>query len=155
MTAHFNIYCSLPFKGFKNIFMVWNSREEVSYMPCAHRWYHCWGLILFLSVNDLTSYNCFWCVLHQFGILWFHAFNINLLLSLKYQVSSFSTSNRPFDRQLTSAAIEKPMNCEEIDFVRWKNCLQRDFTINGWFMRSYILRIQIHISVIQLLIFVT
>ncbi|XP_031736295.1 uncharacterized protein LOC101208304 isoform X1 [Cucumis sativus] len=53
------------------------------------------------------------------------------------EVSSFSTSNRPFDRQLTSAAIEKPMNCEEIDFVRWKNCLQRDFTINGLMYDPY------------------
>nr|ADN33864.1 poly(A) polymerase [Cucumis melo subsp. melo] len=53
------------------------------------------------------------------------------------EVSSFSTSSKPFDRHLNSAAIEKSMNCEEIDFVRWKNCLQRDFTINGMMYDPY------------------
>jgi hypothetical protein len=24
-----------------------------------------------------------------------------------------------------------PIDCDEKDYVRWKNCLQRDFTING------------------------
>ncbi|XP_022987140.1 uncharacterized protein LOC111484780 isoform X4 [Cucurbita maxima] len=52
------------------------------------------------------------------------------------EVSSFSTSSRPFDRHLDSA-IEKPMNCEEEDYVRWKNCLQRDFTINGLMYDPY------------------
>lgn len=53
------------------------------------------------------------------------------------EVSSFSTTNRPFDGHLNSAAIEKPMNCEEEDYVRWKNCLQRDFTINGLMYDPY------------------
>ncbi|KAG7023035.1 pcnB, partial [Cucurbita argyrosperma subsp. argyrosperma] len=52
------------------------------------------------------------------------------------EVSSFSTSSRPFDRHLNSA-IEKPMNCEEEDYVRWKNCMQRDFTINGLMYDPY------------------
>ncbi|XP_022987138.1 uncharacterized protein LOC111484780 isoform X2 [Cucurbita maxima] len=68
------------------------------------------------------------------------------------EVSSFSTSSRPFDRHLDSA-IEKPMNCEEEDYVRWKNCLQRDFTINGWLTRFCILRIHVPISIIQLLMY--
>ncbi|XP_038879021.1 uncharacterized protein LOC120071069 isoform X2 [Benincasa hispida] len=53
------------------------------------------------------------------------------------EVSSFSTTSRPFDRHLNSAPIEKPMNCKEEDYVRWKNCLQRDFTINGLMYDPY------------------
>ncbi|XP_052879555.1 uncharacterized protein LOC108476514 isoform X3 [Gossypium arboreum] len=46
------------------------------------------------------------------------------------EVSSFSTSARNFGRGLTYE-IEKPAGSDKKDFVRWRNCLQRDFTING------------------------
>ncbi|XP_022134982.1 uncharacterized protein LOC111007098 isoform X2 [Momordica charantia] len=52
------------------------------------------------------------------------------------EVSSFSTASRPIDRHL-NCALEKPENCEEEDYVRWKNCLQRDFTINGLMFDPY------------------
>lgn len=46
------------------------------------------------------------------------------------QVSSFSTSARNSGRGLTYE-LGKPAGCDKKDFVRWRNCLQRDFTING------------------------
>jgi len=27
--------------------------------------------------------------------------------------------------------IEAPNNCDKEDYLRWRNCLSRDFTING------------------------
>ncbi|KAI5679437.1 hypothetical protein M9H77_10387 [Catharanthus roseus] len=46
------------------------------------------------------------------------------------EVASFSTVGRKFGRNSRNA-IRKPSNCDEEDFIRWKNCLNRDFTING------------------------
>ncbi|MBA0834908.1 hypothetical protein Goarm_007226, partial [Gossypium armourianum] len=46
------------------------------------------------------------------------------------EVSSFSTSARNFGRGLTYD-LERPAGSDKKDFVRWRNCLQRDFTING------------------------
>ncbi|MBA0805888.1 hypothetical protein Gohar_005376, partial [Gossypium harknessii] len=46
------------------------------------------------------------------------------------EVSSFSTSARNFGRGLTYE-LERPAGSDKKDFVRWRNCLQRDFTING------------------------
>ncbi|XVE56505.1 hypothetical protein DITRI_Ditri04bG0015800 [Diplodiscus trichospermus] len=52
------------------------------------------------------------------------------------EVSSFSTSARKFGRGLTNE-LERPTGCDEKDFVRWRNCLQRDFTINGLLFDPY------------------
>ncbi|XP_039064835.1 CCA-adding enzyme-like [Hibiscus syriacus] len=52
------------------------------------------------------------------------------------EVSSFSTSARNYDRGLTYE-IERPAGFDENDFVRWRNCLQRDFTINGIMFDPY------------------
>ncbi|XP_023908023.2 uncharacterized protein LOC112019738 isoform X1 [Quercus suber] len=52
------------------------------------------------------------------------------------EVSSFSTSGRKFDRDL-SDDFEIPVGCDEKDYIRWKNCLQRDFTINGLMFDPY------------------
>ncbi|KAJ4850107.1 hypothetical protein Tsubulata_004529 [Turnera subulata] len=46
------------------------------------------------------------------------------------EVSSFSTSGRKSGMKLKHE-LEKPSSCSERDYVRWRNCLQRDFTING------------------------
>lgn len=46
------------------------------------------------------------------------------------EVSSFSTSGRMHGRG-SKIGLKKPPGCDEDDFVRWRNCLQRDFTING------------------------
>lgn len=46
------------------------------------------------------------------------------------QVSSFSTSGKLFGRK-SNYGIRKPAGCSELDFIRWRNCLRRDFTING------------------------
>lgn len=46
------------------------------------------------------------------------------------EVSSFSTVGRKFGRS-SQYAIQRPSNSDEADYMRWKNCLNRDFTING------------------------
>lgn len=46
------------------------------------------------------------------------------------QVSSFSTCGRKYVRN-SNFGFRKPHGCNEDDFIRWRNCLQRDFTING------------------------
>ncbi|XP_047316895.1 poly(A) polymerase I-like isoform X2 [Impatiens glandulifera] len=46
------------------------------------------------------------------------------------EVSSFSTSARKFGRDL-SFDSERPIEFDDKDFVRWRNCLQRDFTVNS------------------------
>ncbi|XP_008789358.2 poly(A) polymerase I-like [Phoenix dactylifera] len=43
------------------------------------------------------------------------------------EVSSFDT------RQKNVKERRVPNNCAEKDFIRWKNCMERDFTINGLF----------------------
>ncbi|CAH1419245.1 unnamed protein product [Lactuca virosa] len=42
------------------------------------------------------------------------------------EVSSFSTTGRR-----SKFSLRKPKGCNESDFIRWRNCVQRDFTING------------------------
>ncbi|PSR84614.1 Poly(A) polymerase [Actinidia chinensis var. chinensis] len=46
------------------------------------------------------------------------------------EVSSFSTSGRKFGRK-SNYSFRRPRGCNEHDFIRWRNCLHRDFTING------------------------
>ncbi|XP_059656573.1 uncharacterized protein LOC132303354 isoform X2 [Cornus florida] len=46
------------------------------------------------------------------------------------EVSSFSTHGRNTSRN-PNYIIRKPPGCTGHDYVRWRNCLQRDFTING------------------------
>ncbi|KAH9770177.1 polynucleotide adenylyltransferase family protein [Citrus sinensis] len=52
------------------------------------------------------------------------------------EVSSFSTSGRRFSRDF-KYEFERPIGCDEKDFIRWRNCLQRDFTINGLMFDPY------------------
>ncbi|XP_055818746.1 uncharacterized protein LOC129887606 isoform X2 [Solanum dulcamara] len=46
------------------------------------------------------------------------------------EVSSFTTTGRKFKRNVYNV-VRRPPACSEADFIRWKNCLGRDFTING------------------------
>lgn len=50
------------------------------------------------------------------------------------EVSSFSTSGR---RNGFNNYITKPSNLNEPDYIRWKNCSQRDFTINSLMYDPY------------------
>ncbi|EOY22605.1 Polynucleotide adenylyltransferase family protein [Theobroma cacao] len=52
------------------------------------------------------------------------------------EVSSFSTSGQKFGRSL-NYKLGRPAGCDEKDFIRWRNCLQRDFTINGLMFDPY------------------
>uniref|UniRef100_A0A5B7BUX5 Polynucleotide adenylyltransferase n=1 Tax=Davidia involucrata TaxID=16924 RepID=A0A5B7BUX5_DAVIN len=52
------------------------------------------------------------------------------------EVSSFSTRGIKLDRDL-DFAFGRPIGCDEKDYTRWRNCLQRDFTINGLFFNPY------------------
>ncbi|XAR48233.1 Polynucleotide adenylyltransferase [Bertholletia excelsa] len=46
------------------------------------------------------------------------------------EVSSFSTIGSKF-RMNSNSGFKRPRHCNEDDLIRWRNCLQRDFTING------------------------
>ncbi|MCD7460059.1 hypothetical protein HAX54_042759 [Datura stramonium] len=52
------------------------------------------------------------------------------------EVSSFHTSGIRSVRDLT-VSFEKPVDCDEKDHFRWRNCLRRDFTINGLMFDPY------------------
>ncbi|MQL79376.1 hypothetical protein Taro_011799 [Colocasia esculenta] len=52
------------------------------------------------------------------------------------EVSSFSTSARKSSKELNSL-FRKPPDCSARDYVRWRNCLARDFTINGLMFDPY------------------
>ncbi|KAL5543817.1 hypothetical protein UlMin_007601 [Ulmus minor] len=52
------------------------------------------------------------------------------------EVSSFSTGKNRFDGDF-SFYSGKPDGCNEKDYIRWRNCLQRDFTINGFIFDPY------------------
>ncbi|KDP22554.1 hypothetical protein JCGZ_26385 [Jatropha curcas] len=52
------------------------------------------------------------------------------------EVSSFSTTARKFGGNF-SYDVQSPIGCDEKDYVRWRNCLQRDFTINGFMFDPY------------------
>ncbi|KAH7690302.1 Polynucleotide adenylyltransferase protein [Dioscorea alata] len=47
------------------------------------------------------------------------------------EVSSFNTTGRHVKERETTHSSQIPTNCDEKDFIRWKNCMERDFTING------------------------
>ncbi|KAI4336377.1 hypothetical protein L6164_014911 [Bauhinia variegata] len=52
------------------------------------------------------------------------------------EVSSFNTSRRKLYTD-SSYDIERPDGCDKKDYLRWRNCLQRDFTINGLMFDPY------------------
>lgn len=52
------------------------------------------------------------------------------------EVSSFSTTGPKFRLDLSNG-ISPPIDCDEKDYVRWKNCLRRDLTINGLMFDPY------------------
>ncbi|XP_048445684.1 poly(A) polymerase I isoform X3 [Pyrus x bretschneideri] len=52
------------------------------------------------------------------------------------EVSSFSISARKSGRNL-SRDFRKPSHCDDNDYMRWMNCSQRDFTINGLMFDPY------------------
>ncbi|CAI9113189.1 OLC1v1013754C1 [Oldenlandia corymbosa var. corymbosa] len=52
------------------------------------------------------------------------------------EVSSFNTYGRNSGKYLNLAS-EKHVFCDEADYTRWRNCLQRDFTINGLMFDPY------------------
>ncbi|XP_021745856.1 uncharacterized protein LOC110711744 isoform X1 [Chenopodium quinoa] len=52
------------------------------------------------------------------------------------EVSSFSTvANKP--RKNSYHLFRRPRGCDERDYIRWRNCIQRDFTINGLMFDPY------------------
>ncbi|KAI0513392.1 hypothetical protein KFK09_009412 [Dendrobium nobile] len=52
------------------------------------------------------------------------------------EVSSFSTS-RKYSSNYVRYISRRPPDCDEHDCVRWRNCLGRDFTINGLMFDPY------------------
>ncbi|CAH1423110.1 unnamed protein product [Lactuca virosa] len=55
------------------------------------------------------------------------------------EVSSFSTSARNRNQSMESdIAFERHEGFEEKDYTRWRNCMQRDLTINGLMFDPYV-----------------
>lgn len=52
------------------------------------------------------------------------------------EVSSFSTSERK-GKNTFRDFTKKPHGCNDCDYARWKNCMKRDFTINGLMYDPY------------------
>ncbi|XP_065872670.1 uncharacterized protein [Euphorbia lathyris] len=52
------------------------------------------------------------------------------------EVSSFSTTVRRFGADVRNN-VQCPFDCGDRDYVRWRNCLGRDFTINGLMFDPY------------------
>ncbi|XP_038702912.1 CCA-adding enzyme isoform X2 [Tripterygium wilfordii] len=52
------------------------------------------------------------------------------------EVSSFSTSAGKGGKKLSENFI-KPKGCNGRDYIRWRNCIRRDFTINGLMFDPY------------------
>ncbi|KAL9226434.1 hypothetical protein vseg_002249 [Gypsophila vaccaria] len=52
------------------------------------------------------------------------------------EVSSFSTVAKHPTRN-SNSLLRKPPGCTDHDFIRWRNCVQRDFTINGLMFDPY------------------
>ncbi|KNA10802.1 hypothetical protein SOVF_140960 [Spinacia oleracea] len=46
------------------------------------------------------------------------------------EVSSFSTGQQKYNRNF-SFPLRGSIDCDEKDKVRWRNCMERDFTVNG------------------------
>lgn len=46
------------------------------------------------------------------------------------EVSSFCTGQQKYNRN-QSVAVGVPIGCDEKDKIRWRNCMERDFTVNG------------------------
>ncbi|KAK7399269.1 hypothetical protein VNO78_10449 [Psophocarpus tetragonolobus] len=51
------------------------------------------------------------------------------------EVSSFNTAR--FKSSMYTHDIEAPNDCDKEDYLRWRNCLKRDFTINGLMFDPY------------------
>ncbi|XP_054805876.1 uncharacterized protein LOC129308635 isoform X2 [Prosopis cineraria] len=51
------------------------------------------------------------------------------------EVSSFNTARRKLG--VDAHDIKGPRGCDKKDYLRWRNCLQRDFTINGLMFDPY------------------
>ncbi|XP_015581210.1 poly(A) polymerase I isoform X2 [Ricinus communis] len=52
------------------------------------------------------------------------------------EVSSFSTTGQKFGGDW-NYDTQSPIDCDEKDYMRWRNCSQRDFTINGLMFDPY------------------
>ncbi|KHN16874.1 Poly(A) polymerase [Glycine soja] len=50
------------------------------------------------------------------------------------EVSSFNTARCKSSMHFIYDDIEAPNDCDKEDYLRWRNCLKRDFTINGLLM---------------------
>ncbi|KAL5188699.1 Poly(A) polymerase I [Glycine soja] len=53
------------------------------------------------------------------------------------EVSSFNTARCKSSMHFIYDDIEAPHDCDKEDYLRWRNCLRRDFTINGLMFDPY------------------
>ncbi|GAU25484.1 hypothetical protein TSUD_71380 [Trifolium subterraneum] len=53
------------------------------------------------------------------------------------EVSSFNTRCKPGRHFAHDVKFEAPKGCDKEDYLRWRDCLNRDFTINGFMFDPY------------------
>ncbi|XP_058090637.1 uncharacterized protein LOC131237037 [Magnolia sinica] len=54
------------------------------------------------------------------------------------EVSSFETTGKNVKENETDDFSQMRASCDKKDFLRWKNCMKRDFTINGLFYDPFV-----------------
>ncbi|XP_020247981.1 uncharacterized protein LOC109825542 [Asparagus officinalis] len=60
------------------------------------------------------------------------------IFSTKIEVSSFETTHIDAQHGQMILFSQMPNSCDKKDFVRWKDCMRRDFTINGLFYDPFV-----------------
>lgn len=57
------------------------------------------------------------------------------------EVSSFGTVGKHAEEKEKDILTKMPTGCNERDFIRWRNCMHRDFTINSLFFDPFVNKI--------------
>ncbi|KAM7269796.1 hypothetical protein ACFE04_025293 [Oxalis oulophora] len=53
------------------------------------------------------------------------------------EVSSFDTHGSNIGGNRSICDLKRPSDCSELDYIRWRNCSERDFTVNGLMFDPY------------------
>ena len=106
----------------KAVLSLCSHRTQISNMPSSYFWLKNWGM------HISGCYICTWILFLLDLIDIFSPFTI-------YQVSSFETVPISAQQRQTSLFPQMLNNCDKKDFVRWKDCMRRDFTVNRYLLK--------------------
>ena len=105
------------------------SRKAFSHSSCTWQGFYCWGLCIFYWFGWSLPTARFEWVVAELDFLSHHICLQPDIIHLCCQVSSFNTSARGSSGN--QMRTSKSPHCSKNDYIRWKNCQARDFTING------------------------